>query len=115
MSVYIFCLKMVGCALRNMKKYEIIQHSRRNESQSLQRPEQSVRSRRNGEFINLKHLYSRNALSNFRLMIEQEENVFLIILLMMLFKLFLVTLLSAYLWFNNKDQEDSPEGLLQFI
>ena len=65
-----------------------------------------VRSRRDGGFGNFK-IFSRNDLYNFRSMVEQTGNVFLIIFLMILFKLLVVFVISVYLWLT---QQEGPEG-----
>ena len=75
-------------------------------SQSLPRVVQSVRSRRDGG-LRYFEIFSRNELYNFRPMVEQAGNVFLIIFLMMLFKLFVVFVISVYLWLT---QQEGPGG-----
>ena len=47
-------------------------------------------------------------------MVERGGNVFLIIFLTILFKLFLVFVISVYLCLNKNDQEEGPDDLVVY-
>ena len=47
-------------------------------------------------------------------MVEQGGDVYLIILLAMLFKLFVVFVISVYLGLNNNDREEGPEDVVVY-